>query len=434
MKGEIERVLGMVKDGTLSPEQASEMIAALTGVSSGASNAAAAGTDASAVASSERGSNATTGTSPLGSSGDERAQTERADEHSRARASGDDDRSTSDSRPRERTRDDARSEWRDERRRRRHRHRGRFGHGVGFDRVFDDLGNDIERAMGAGARTLRWALKSGLQLKGSEWAGESNSAVFSRADAPSGTDFVCEDNDLAVSSLRNVRLVRSTFSKNELNASSMQDLELIDSHMTEMRLRGSSVKGALLEKGEVRSNELNGAGIVNLTINEGRMIGCRFNGAQVRDVGISTSAVEECRCNGSKLKTLVVKADSLVKGLSTNGVLGRNWLFDNAVVADTQFSGVRVDGLVLKRSGLERVAFKTRDWSERLEANSLGLVRDLELQRVILKDCRFEDCTFDGTRFEGFDASNLTFKDVDFTGLVIKSADELIRLGARDVA
>ena len=31
MKAEIERVLGMVKDGTLTPEQASEMIAALTG-------------------------------------------------------------------------------------------------------------------------------------------------------------------------------------------------------------------------------------------------------------------------------------------------------------------------------------------------------------------------------------------------------------------
>ena len=435
MKGEIERVLGMVKDGTLSPEQAAEMISALTGTLGGASAASstAVGTDTPAATSAQTESNATTDSSMS-------TQKVEAGNGDRPRASGDGDRSVSSgARAREnarddRARDDARSEWRDERRRRRHHHRGRFGHGVGFDRVFDDLGNDIERAMGAGARTLRWALKSGLHLKGTEWAGESNSAVFSRADAPSGTDFVCEDNDLAVSSLRNVRLVRSTFSKNELNASSMQDLELIESHMTEMRLRGSSVKGGLLEKGEVRSNEMNGAGVVNLTINEGRMTGCRFNGAQVRDVGISTSAVEECRCNGSKLKTVVVKADSLIKGLSTNGVLGRNWLFDNAVVSDTQFSGVRVDGLVLKRSGLERVTFKTRDWSERLDANSLGLVRDLELQRVILKDCRFEDCRFDGTRFEGFDASNLTFKDVDFSGLVIRSADELIRLGARDVA
>jgi uncharacterized protein YjbI with pentapeptide repeats len=57
------------------------------------------------------------------------------------------------------------------------------------------------------------------------------------------------------------------------------------------------------------------------------------------------------------------------------------------------------------------------------------------MQHVILKDCTFEDCRFDGTRFEGFDAANLTFRGVDFTGLVIKSADDLARLaGAQNVA
>jgi len=421
MKAEIERVLEMVKDGTLTPEQASEMIAALT-ASSGATPPPSAGTSATTSAAP----------SPTAASrADEargetlRAEAPHAEASPRHGAADEPDELHS--------RRDRRRESREERRRRRHRHRARFGHGS-FDRVFDDLGNDIERAMGAGARTLRWALKSGLHLKGSEWGGESNSAVFSRADSPTGTDFVCEDNDLAVSNLRDLRLNRSTFSGNELNASSMQDLELVESKMIGMQLRGSSIKGGLFEKGDVRDNEFNGAGLVNVTVNDGRLIGCRFNGAQVRDLGISTGALEDGRFNGSKIKTVVIKADSLVKGLSTNGVLGRNWLFENAVVSETQFSGVRVDGLVLKRSGLERVVFKTTDWSERLEANSLGLILDLELQRVILKDCRFEDCRFDGTRFEGFDASNLTFKDVDFSGLVIRSADELIRLGARDVA
>jgi uncharacterized protein YjbI with pentapeptide repeats len=282
---------------------------------------------------------------------------------------------------------------------------------------------------------LRWALKSGLHLKGTGWGAASNSAVFSRADAPTGQDFVCEDNELAVSHLKDLRLDRSTFSHNELNAASLQGVELNDSHATGLRLRGSSIKGALIENGELLDNEFNGVGMVNLTVSRGRLTGSHFNGAQVRDFGISASAVEGSRFNGTKLKTIVIRSDSLVKGLALNGVLGRNWLCEDAVISETQFIGIRVDGLVLKHSGLERVVFKTTNWTERLEHNSLGLMRDVELHGVILKDCRFEDCRFDGTRLEGFDASELTFCGVDFTGLVIKTRDEFARLAqARNVA
>ncbi len=359
MSAETDRVLAMVKDGTLTPEQATEMLAALRGSTSDAEPAPrpeASHTDSSEAESS------------------------------------------------------------------RGRHRRRHRRHADFDRVFDDLGVDIERALGAGARTLRWALKSGLQLKGSAWGGDSNSTVLSRADAPSGTDFVCEANELAVSHLRDLRLNQSTFSHNELNAASFQSVELNRSKVTTQRLRGSSIKGGLIDDGELTDNEYNGVGIVNLTINKGRLTGCDFNGAQIRDLGISESVVETSRFNGTKLKTVVIRSDSIVKGLSTNGLLGRNWLLEDAVVSETEFRGIRVDGLVLKHAGLERVVFKTADWTERSDRRPRGLMRDVELQHVILKDCTFEDCRFDGTRLEGFDAANLIFRDVDFTGLVIKSA------------
>src|SRR5262249_48722929 len=162
--------LEMVKDGTLTPEQASEMIAALTTPTGDAPSQGAAATSASA-ADAARPSEAPHIEAP------------RAEASTRSDAG--DETSRDDWRARGDRYDDERYEARDERRRHRHRHRnwGRYGYGS-FDRVFDDLGDDIERAMGAGARTLRWALKSGLHLKGSEWAGESNSAVFSRADSP----------------------------------------------------------------------------------------------------------------------------------------------------------------------------------------------------------------------------------------------------------
>ena len=368
MQAEIDRVLSMLKDGTLTPAQATEMITALRGTTL----------------------------------------------HAEPESGSPDSSSEGDGR--------------------RHRRR-RHGRGADFDRAFEHLGPDIERAMGAGARTLRWALKSGLQMKGANWGDESNSVVLSRAEAPEGSDFVCEANELAVSHLKNLRLNRSTFAHNELNAASMQDIELNESRATGLRLRGSSIKGGLIENSELTDDEFNGVGVVNLTLDKGRLNGCRFNGAQVRDFGIASSRVDDSRFNGTKLRTIVIRSDSVVKGLSLNGVLGRNWLLEDAVVAETQIRGIRVDGLVLKHSGLERVVFKTTDWTERREHNSLGLMRDVELQRVILKDCTFEDCRFDGTRLEGFDASNLLFRGVDFTGRVINSAAEFARLAqARDVA
>jgi uncharacterized protein YjbI with pentapeptide repeats len=377
MQSEIERVLEMVKDGTLTSEQAAEIIVALKD---------ALGTGAGRV-------------------GDETVQSQSRE----TREAGDEPR-------------------------RRHRHR-RHGRHRGLHGIDTDFGDDIERALGAGARTLRWALKSGLQLGGSSWGGESNSAVLSRADTPTGVDFVCEANELAVSHLRDVRLSRSTFSHNDLNAANMQDIELNDSRMTKQHLRGSSIKGALIEHGELADNQFNGAGIVNLTVSHGRLVGSHFNGAQVRDLGISSSAIESSRFNGTKLKTVVLKADSLVKGLSVNGVLGRNWLLEGGVVAEVELRGVRIDGLVLERSGLEKVTFETTDWSEQLDPGSLGLIRDLELDRVILKECSFEDCRFDRTRFEGFEASKLSFRGVDFSGMAITSAEQLAKLsGARDVA
>jgi uncharacterized protein YjbI with pentapeptide repeats len=362
MQEEIDRVLEMVRDGTLTPEQAKEMIEALRGADA-----------------------------------------------------------------------DARSESRQPRQRRRHRHRHRHGD-FDPDRVLGHIGDDLERALGAGAKTLRWALHEGLHLKSADWGDPSNNVVLSRADEPTGSEFVCENNQLAVSQLKHLKLVRATFSNNEVNAASIEDMELIESRMTGVRLRGSSLKGGLLEHSEVADDELNGARLVNLTASRGRMIGCRFNGTQVRDLGIADSTLEASRVSGAKLKTVLLRGDSLVKHLEIKGVLARDWLLESAVLSDVVFSGLKVDGLVIRKGGLENVTFKTARWRDH-DDDELARMRGVELTRVILKDCSFVDCRFDGTRLEGFEASGLEFDGVDFGDRVIRSAAELERLGrTRDVA
>ena len=316
---------------------------------------------------------------------------------------------------------------RDERRHRRHRHRSWGAHSN-----HEHVSEDIQRAVDFGTRTLRAALKSGFGWS-SAWSGTTNSAIFSRTEPPSGQDYTCEHNQLAVSHLRGLRLDASTFSHNELDAAGLEDVELVQSTFTGQRLRGSSLRGALLEHSQMRDNELNGARLSRLTVGHGRVDANVLNGSQLRDVGVSASVMEDCRLDGARIKTWVINQDSHLKNLRLSGVLGRNWLFEGAVISNTSISGQRVDGLVLKRAGLEDVVTRVSDMTARM--TSTGLVRDLTLERVVLKRCSFVDCVFDGTRFEGFDAADLEFDGVDFRGLVITSADELARLAAdRQVA
>lgn len=320
---------------------------------------------------------------------------------------------------------------------RRHRHRhSRHREAGEHDHGADHVGEELQRAMGAGARTLRWALKSGLGWS-SAWSGASstNDSVLSKVQAPTGRDYVCENNHFAVAHLRDLKLMRSTFSDNDVDAAHLDDIELTDSQFTHQRVRGSSVANLVIEHGTIHDNELNGGRLARLAVDHGRLESCLINGSQLKDLGISSSVMSECRLNGVTLKTVVMNSDSHVKGLSLNGVMGRNWMLEGAVIADTSISGMRVDGLALRNSGLDNVRFSISEYAPRLDRRAFGLMRDVEFKRVVLKHCTFEDCSFDGTRFEGFDAANLTFKGVDFRGLVISSAEELQRLaGERRVA
>lgn len=308
----------------------------------------------------------------------------------------------------------------------RHRHHRR--HGVDVEDVIERVGGDVERAIDAGTRSLRRVLESTF---GERTFDDANSAVLSRTETPAGSDFVFENNRLAVSHLRGLVLTRSTFAGNELNAASIDDVELTDARMTGLSLRGASLRGALIERGEVVDTELNGARLTGLTVADGRLASTSFNGSQVRDLGISRSRVEGGRISGSKLKTLVISADSHVQDLALSGVLGRDWLLDGAVLAATRFSGQRIDGLGIKRSGFDDVVFRTQRGGDLRASDRLGLVRDVVFERVILKRCRFVDCRFDGARFEGFEAADLEFVGVDFGNERIASAAAFAHLAGQ---
>ncbi len=286
--------------------------------------------------------------------------------------------------------------------------------------------DDFRRLFGAGARTLRWALGSGFGGDASQrGASGENDTILSRVQQPTGSDYRYERNHFAVAQLRGLRLQRSSFSDNDVDAAALEKIELVDSTFTSQRIRGSSVSQVMLEHGVMHDNELNGGRLARLAIDHGRLESCLINGSQLKDIGIANAQMSSCRFNGVTLKTVVVNADSHVQQLSLDGVTGRNWLLEAAVLSDVAMRGVRCDGLVMKNCGLEGVQFLLKDFALGLGRRSLALMRDTEFRHVVMKQCTFEDCVFDETRFEEFEAQNLHFVGVDFSGLVIASADAL---------
>jgi uncharacterized protein YjbI with pentapeptide repeats len=364
MQAEIERVLELVKSGTLTTEQGAAMIAALRETTSG--DGAGRGPD-----------------------------TDRA-------AEGDEPR---------------------HRRHRRHRHRFRR-HAGGADDAFERVTVDVERAIDAGARSLERVLESAFSFAG-RGSDDANRRILSQAEPPAGSDYVFEGNRFTVSHLRDLRLARSTFSGNDLNAASIEGMDLTDARVTGQHLRGASIRGALIERSELADNEWNGARLSGLTLSDAGLTGSSFSGTQIRDFGVARSRIEASRVSGSKLRNLVVSNDSHAKALELRGLLGRDWLIDGSVLAQTRISGHRIDGLALKRTGFEDVEFKTTRDADLRDRGRRASMCDVVFERVVLKRCRFTDCRFDGARFEGFEASDLEFVGVDFGRARISSAAAL---------
>lgn len=376
-RDEIGRILKMVEDGVLDRSQAAELIDALSG---------------------DSGQRTREDTGDPGPARDHRSST-RKTRHRRRGA------------------------------RRRGRHHGAAGD---LGEAIDDLGTELQQAIEIGSRTLKRALKQSVRLE--SWVDETNRATFSRADAPEGEDFICCDNNFTVSQLHNLTLRRATFRANELNAAAITDLEVVDGSFDQQHLRGSSLRQVLVENGSIVDNQLNGAQLTRLTLADGRVAGNVFNGAQIRDIGIAQSRLEESRVNAAKLKHLVLRGGSHVRGLTINGVAGRDWLFDAALFDALELSGLRVSGLAVRNSGLERCSIRTEDWARRFEDRSMALVRDLTLDHVIMKDCHFVDCRFDRTQFRDANLAHLWFEGVDFSGMALSSQADFKRLATDRVA
>ena len=398
MREEISRILAMVEAGTLTGEQATEMIAALKDYES---------------------------------AGSDQAEAETTDEETTGEARVE---------VRVETDDDDESPRRRHGRQRRHRHRARrqSRRRGGFESIFEEAfggsggsGFGFRFDDGTIANALRSGLRATMGFEGDTWVNDTNDVTFAKTATPTGNGFRVENNHIVLSQLADFDLTNASFSKNELHAGGISNLRIEEGSFDDNALRGSSLKNVTLESSDMLDNEWNGAQLRQLTLGRSSIKKTTFNGTQIRDLGLSKSKMKNANFNGAKLKNVVIKGNSNIKGFEFSGGMGSDWLIDGSEILDSKFKGIVIAGIQLDHAVFENCRFTTSNWSRNIDRSDLASMRDATFKRVALRGCKFVNCRFDHATFRDFEASDLEFDGVDFSDMTIETADALEALATR---
>ena len=314
-------------------------------------------------------------------------------------------------------------------RRRRHRHGG------AFEGLFDELGVDIGRAVEDAVRGVREAasLSGVFADAGDAWVDDTNSATLAKVEQPTGEDYKAEGNRFVVSELARLRLTQAEFCGNKMHAAALQDVEVSNGSLNDNALSGSSFTRASLTASEITGNRLNGASMSRLAIGSSVFKGNRINAARIRELDLQSSEVRSTTVNGTKLKNITLTDGTTLTDVKISGVVGDNWTLIASAWSGVKVLAARVSGLTANRANLTDCAFTGRpghataagSFSADASREATTRIRDLALNNVNLRDCEFADCKLDGTSITDVDAEGLRFVDVDFTGMVIDSVDQL---------
>ncbi len=298
-----------------------------------------------------------------------------------------------------------------------------------------------------------------------------NAQDSSRVEAPEGESFEFRGNRVAFSKLSGMRYVRSRIKDNSFSASTFKDAELIDSTLEdssfsgasvhELRMEGSHIDGMILAgakvgrtsltgKSVLKDTRIAGGGFTGLSLSTGsRIEDTRFSGTAVTTLSLTeASLIKDCRLNGAALSHVTLERSSF-KNLRISGCALGNTVFAgtnmedsafrglrlrdseirNSRFKDSKFEGIAFDGLQVQDCKVSNTAFRDPFHKAfgpfQKSADKLSLV-DCELENV-----EFVDCTFRETTLKGIKAKDMHFRGVDFSGRIIERIEELEALAGR---
>jgi len=422
MSAAADRIRAMQEKGTITPEQAEELLSAIAGEEETAEGPAAGGADPG-----------------IGAGGEPRV------------GAGP---------------DGAEADWT---RRRRGRRRSGF---LDMEWV-GDMVDGITSGLGTGIPPLgEW--KGPADSYRYEWDHRwsrrrgGNAENSSRVEQPEGESFEFQENRAVFSKLSGMRLVRSKVRDNAFSASTLRGAELTDSSMVDSSLAGASLHELKMDRSEMKDVAIAGSKVNRLELGDrSGMKNVKISGSSVSSLALRKETwIEDTRFAGAAVTGCTLSAKTRIKDtrlsgtaasrLTLQGVSLGDTRLDGCTLADTTIEDTEIHGCVLrgvavhdsritgsriKDSCLDAVGFSALT-IEHSELRNVAIRDTLDgrfprrAERLSVVDSKLEDVQFIGCRFsdttiKGIKASGLRIRGRDLSGRTIDKVEDLIALSEK---
>jgi uncharacterized protein YjbI with pentapeptide repeats len=277
-----------------------------------------------------------------------------------------------------------------------------------------------------------------------------NAESSSRVEQPEGESFDFQDNRVVFSKLSGMRLVRAKVRDNAFSASTLRGAELTDSAMVDSSLAGASVHELRMDGSQLKDVVIAGSKLNRVELRDGSgMKNVKFAGSSVTALTLEgASWVEDSRCagvtiNGSTLSGKTRVKDTRLNGTTVNrctlkAVQLADTRVDACTIGDTTIRDTELSGCVMRGVSLHDSAISgSRIKDARLESAGFSALKieACTLKNIVIRDTfhgrfpgkaeRFSlvDCTFDNVQFIGCTIRDTTIKGIKAEGLRIHGKD-----------
>ncbi len=295
-----------------------------------------------------------------------------------------------------------------------------------------------------------------------------NAESSSRVEQPEGESFEFQENRVIFSKLSGMHLIRSKVRDNAFSASTLRGAELTDSAIVDSSLPGASVHELLMDASEMKdvviagsklnrlelrgasgmkSVKLSGTSVSGFSLESGSRIedtrfagvsinGCRFSEkTRLKDTRLHGTAVNHCTFQGVTLTDTRIDgctlgnsslADTEISGCALRGVSFHDSAIIGSRIKDARLEAVGFASLKIERSELKNVAIR-----DVFDGRFPKKVENLSLVDVKLDNVQFIGCTFRDTTIRGVKTDNLRIRGRDLSGMTIEKVEDLQALSER---
>jgi uncharacterized protein YjbI with pentapeptide repeats len=295
-----------------------------------------------------------------------------------------------------------------------------------------------------------------------------NAESSSRVEQPEGESFDFQDNRVVFSKLSGMRLVRAKVRDNSFSASTLRGAELTDSAIVDSSLAGASVHDLLMDGSQLKDVVIAGSKLTRTELRGGsglknvKVAGSSLTGFNLEE----GSWLEDSRCSGVTINGSTLSGKTRVKDTRLNGTTVNrcsmksvhltDTRIEGTTIGDTTISDTELSGCVVRGVSLHDSAISaSRIKDSRLESAGFSalkiegctlkniVIRDTfqgrfpaKAERLSLVDCtldnvQFLGCTIRDTTIKGIKADGLRIRGKDLSGRTIESEEDLRALSER---